>query len=149
MYLAASAAPVRKKETTPSVAAGEELRQRVLIVEDSDEVAETTRQLLEFLGCTVKRVASGNAAVMRLERDAHAFDLILSDIVMPGGLSGIEVMGYVRDRHPRLPIVLMTGYSNELQKLSPEDIVLLKPFSPQELGQALRRALARHQKASA
>jgi len=149
LYLAASAEAAKKKEAAPSAAPGDELHQRVLIVEDNDEVAETTRQLLEFLGCAAKRVSSGNAAVMRLERDAHAFDLVLSDIVMPGGLSGIEVMRYVQDRHPRLPIVLMTGYSNELQKLSPEDIVLLKPFSPQELAEALRRALARHLKANA
>jgi signal transduction histidine kinase len=149
LYLAASAEQARKKEASAPAAPSEELRQRVLIVEDNDEVAETTRQLLEFLGCMVKRVSSGNAAVMRLERDSQAFDLVLSDIVMPGGLSGIEVMHYVRDRHPHLPIVLMTGYSNELQKLSSEDIVLLKPFSPQELAQALRRALARHLKASA
>ncbi len=147
LYFPASTEPMAQKDWTPPPVPGVELRQRVLIVEDNDEVAETTRQLLEFLGCAVKRVESGNAAVMRLERDARNFDLVLTDIVMPGGLSGIEVLGYVRDRFPELPVVLMTGYSSELSKLSPDEIVLLKPFSPQELDEALRKALAKKQEA--
>jgi signal transduction histidine kinase/ActR/RegA family two-component response regulator len=143
LYLAASGETVKEKDEPPQQFQGEALRHRVLIVEDNDDVAETTRQLLEFLGCEVRRVESGNAAVLRLERDARNFDLVLTDIVMPGGLSGVEVLGYVRDRHPHLPVVLMTGYSNELQKVSSDEIVLLKPFSPAELADALRKALAR------
>jgi signal transduction histidine kinase/ActR/RegA family two-component response regulator len=148
MYLTASGEQVKEKDAEPARFQGEALRHRVLIVEDNDDVAETTRQLLEFLGCEVRRVESGNAAVLRLERDARNFDLVLTDIVMPGGLSGIEVLGYVRDRHPHLPVVLMTGYSNELQKVSADEIVLLKPFSPHELADALRKALARREGAT-
>jgi two-component system, NtrC family, sensor kinase len=147
MYLGASGETVEEKDEPPQAFQGEALRHRVLIVEDNDDVAETTRQLLEFLGCEVRRVESGNAAVLRLERDARNFDLVLTDIVMPGGLSGIEVLSYVRDRHPHLPVVLMTGYSNELQKVSADEIVLLKPFSPHELDDALRKALARREEA--
>jgi signal transduction histidine kinase/CheY-like chemotaxis protein len=147
MYLAASGEKVKQKDEAPQVQPSEDLRHRVLIVEDNDDVAETTRQLLEFLGCEVRRVESGNAAVLRLERDARNFDLVLTDIVMPGGLSGIEVLRYVRDRHPQLPVVLMTGYSNELQKLSSDELVLLKPFSPHELADALRKALAKREEA--
>jgi signal transduction histidine kinase/ActR/RegA family two-component response regulator len=147
MYLPASSETVKEKDEPPQPFQGEALRHRVLIVEDNDDVAETTRQLLEFLGCEVRRVESGNAAVLRLERDARNFDLVLTDIVMPGGLSGIEVLRYVRDRHPHLPVVLMTGYSNELQNVSPDEIVLLKPFSPPELADALRKALARREEA--
>ncbi len=148
MYLAASGEQVQEKGEEPARFQGEALRHRVLIVEDNDDVAETTRQLLEFLGCEVRRVESGNAAVLRLERDARNFDLVLTDIVMPGGLSGIEVLGYVRDRHPNLPVVLMTGYSNELEKVGSDEIVLLKPFSPQELAEALRKALLRREGAT-
>ena len=148
LYLEASGEPVKEKDAEPRLPAGEDLRHRVLIVEDNDDVAETTRQLLEFRGCEVRRVESGNAAVLRLERDARNFDLVLTDIVMPGGLSGIEVLGYVRDRHPHLPVVLMTGYSNELQKLASDEVVLLKPFSPHELADALRKALARREGAT-
>jgi len=147
MYLGASGEKVKQKDEAPQVPPSEDLRHRVLIVEDNDDVAETTRQLLEFLGCEVRRVESGNAAVLRLERDARNFDLVLTDIVMPGGLSGIEVLRYVRDRHPQLPVVLMTGYSNELQKLSSDEVVLLKPFSPHELADALRKALAKREDA--
>jgi CheY-like chemotaxis protein len=149
MYLAASREQVKEKDEPARAAPSDELRHRVLIVEDNDDVAETTRQLLEFLGCEVRRVESGNAAVLRLERDARNFDLVLTDIVMPGGLSGIEVLRYVRDRHSHLPVVLMTGYSNELQKVSSEEIVLLKPFSPHELADALRKALAKREGAEA
>jgi signal transduction histidine kinase len=148
LYLPASGEQVKEKDVEPPRFQGEALRHRVLIVEDNDDVAETTRQLLEFLGCEVRRVESGNAAVLRLERDARSFDLVLTDIVMPGGLSGVEVLGYVRDRHPHLPVVLMTGYSNELQKVSPDEVVLLKPFSPHELADALRKALARREDAT-
>jgi signal transduction histidine kinase len=149
LYLAASGETVKEKDEPPRAVPGEELRHRVLIVEDNDDVAETTRQLLEFLGCEVRRVESGNAAVLRLERDARNFDLVLTDIVMPGGLSGIEVLRYVRDRHPQLPVVLMTGYSNELRKVSSDEVVLLKPFSPHELADALRKALAKREDAGA
>jgi two-component system, NtrC family, sensor kinase len=149
LYLAASGEKVKEKDAPPQQFQGEALRHRVLIVEDNDDVAETTRQLLEFLGCEVRRVESGNAAVLRLERDARNFDLVLTDIVMPGGLSGIEVLRYVRDCHAHLPVVLMTGYSNELQKVSPDEVVLLKPFSPHELADALRKALARREGAPA
>jgi signal transduction histidine kinase len=148
VYLPASGEQVKEKDVEPPRFQGEALRHRVLIVEDNDDVAETTRQLLEFLGCEVRRVESGNAAVLRLERDARNFDLVLTDIVMPGGLSGVEVLGYVRDRHPHLPVVLMTGYSNELHKVSPDEVVLLKPFSPHELADALRKALARREDAT-
>ena len=58
------------------------------------------------------------------------------------------MLGYVRDRHPHLPVVLMTGYSNELQKVGPDEIVLLKPFSPRELADALRKALSRREDAT-
>ena len=86
LYLQASGEQVKQKDDEPQSFQGEALRHRVLIVEDNDDVAETTRQLLEFLGCEVRRVESGNAAVLRLERDARNFDLVLTDIVMPGGL---------------------------------------------------------------
>jgi two-component system NtrC family sensor kinase len=145
LYLGASAEQMKDESAGPKTAAPTELCHRILIVEDNDEVADATQQLLQFLGCTVKRAESGNAAVVRLERSAKDFDLVLTDIVMPGGLSGIEVLHYVRDRFPQLPVVLMTGYSSELQKLGPEEIVLLKPFSPQELAEAVRKALARHE----
>lgn len=89
---------------------------------------------------------SAEAALAALHSRRGAFDLLLSDIVMPGGASGIELARLARERHPRLQIVLMTGYSEQLVERPVDEIVLHKPFGPAELAAALaaRASTGRH-----
>ncbi|WP_022682304.1 ATP-binding protein [Sphingobium bisphenolivorans] len=108
-------------------------RQRILLVEDDDNVAATVGAMLEELGYENKRVESGDAALNLLERDS-AFSLILSDMIMPGEVSGIDLVRKIRQHWPAMPSMLMTGYSAAAASAAKEGVRLLsKPFSIQDL----------------
>ena len=116
------------------------LVKRVLLAEDHREVAESTQQLLRSFGCSVEQAASGEAAQARLASDREAFDVLLSDIAMPGKISGIELARWVRDNRPAMGVVLMTGYASQIQDLREEGFtVLQKPVSAEDLTLALAR----------
>lgn len=112
---------------------------RVLVVEDNDDVAALVCEMLATLGFEAERVANAQDAISRLARDRN-FDLVLSDIVMPGGMSGLELARVIQQKNPGLPLVLVTGYSEALkdgQRL--ENVpVLHKPYSLKDLGATLR-----------
>ncbi|WP_170162331.1 ATP-binding protein [Caldimonas tepidiphila] len=144
LRLPASPAPLacRAAETVAAPPAAP-LRARVLLVEDNPDLAEATQALLRSFGCEVEHAGDATAAQQRLGEPARRFDLLLSDILMPGGLSGIGLAGRVRELCPGLPILLMTGYTKELDRAVEQGFeVLPKPLEAQTLEQALRRALA-------
>jgi len=129
----------------PKVAAGE----RALLVEDNDDVAEVaTRYLTEF-GYRVERAADTNDAFKKLREGK--FQLALSDIVMPGGLDGLDLARVIREYHPELPLILATGYSDKAEQSQREGFFLLpKPYSLSTLAHAInvargqKQALKRH-----
>ncbi len=130
----------RVAEAVPDVLTG----LRVLIVEDNPEVAAATQSVLETLGCSVQRALSADDALRLLRHDATAFDLVLTDIVMPGAMNGIGLALSVRSICPWLPVVVMSGYSTSMDTAAALGIVVLaKPCTPQALSQALRAALRR------
>ena len=113
----------------------------VLLVEDNDQVREFARGLLTDLGFRVL-VASSVAAALRTLAE-HEVDLVFSDIVMPGR-SGLDLAREIRRRHPSVPVLLTTGYSDEMVEGNPEGFeVLAKPYSAESLAAALA-GLARH-----
>jgi len=115
---------------------------RILLVEDNADVARTAEGMLTAAGHEVAWAPNGAAALDRMER-GEAFDAVLSDIVMDGGLSGLDLARRLRERRPDLPIVLMTGYSEALAAGVPDGLpVLTKPFGQAELLAALRAARA-------
>ncbi len=118
---------------------------RILLVEDDDAVREMARGLLTEFGALVATDPDGATARRRLDQ-GDDFDLLLSDVVMPGGLSGIELAGFAAQRYPDMAIVLMTGYAGErLQGAKASDLpwpVLRKPFRGDQLADALVQALA-------
>ena len=112
---------------------------RLLLVEDNDDLAEVTEALLSRLGCEVRRVVDPQGA-LRLIADEPAFDVVLSDIKMPGGMDGLCLARVLRDACPHLPVVLISGYA--AQTLTGEDFVVLdKPCQPAELVAALHDAI--------
>jgi PAS domain S-box-containing protein len=111
----------------------------VLLVEDNEQVRDFAQTLLEDLGCRVIPADSAEAALPLI--DPETPELLFSDIVMPGR-SGIALARAVREIRPDLPILLASGYSEEIIGGAASDFeVLRKPYSAQTLALALARAL--------
>ena len=113
---------------------------QVLLVEDNAQVRAFAEELLKDLGCTVASVASGEEALNQVA--GSDFDLVLSDIVMPG-IGGIELADRIGQLRPGLPVVLATGYSEQAAEGQPQKPVILKPYSAADLSEAMARALTR------
>jgi CheY-like chemotaxis protein len=112
----------------------------VLLVEDNAELASVTSVLLGAYGCVVE-VARSPAQALVLADRGPAFDIVLSDVVMPGDMDGLGLARELRRRYPALPVVLISGYSSALQAAQ-EFTVLHKPCTPEQLTAALGDALA-------
>jgi PAS domain S-box-containing protein len=110
----------------------------VLLVEDNAQVRTFAEDLLRDLGCEVACAASADEALASLAGSTP--DLVLSDIVMPG-MSGIQLAGEIRRRHPHLPVVLATGYSEQAAQDQQQFPIVLKPYSAKDLCAAMARAL--------
>jgi len=121
---------------------------RVLLVEDMAEVAAATEAVLAEMGCAVTRVVNADEAKSHLLVAADQIDLVLSDIVMPGVLNGIELAAWMREALPHLPVVLMSGYSESVAASEAQGLrILEKPVTPARLAQALAAVLATHRQA--
>jgi len=110
----------------------------ILLVEDNPDVAAATAGLLEQLGYAVRWVSNAEEALAEI--DADGIDLVFSDIVMPGKMDGLALAQAVREKYPRLPILLATGYSDTLRRTSLGFQILRKPYEIHELSQALAKA---------
>jgi signal transduction histidine kinase len=112
-------------------------RGHVLLVEDDKEVSALTREMLSCLGFHVTHVASPDAALGALANE-RAIDFVLSDIMMPGGVSGVDLAREIRSRQPGLSVVLTTGYVEAAAGLKDGEFRLLpKPYSLEALADAL------------
>jgi CheY-like chemotaxis protein len=132
----------------PAPAAASSLSARVLLVEDSPELSSTIAASLERSGCVVTPVASAQEAERLALAPGSGFDVVLTDIVMPGA-DGIALAKGLRKRKPDLPIVLMTGYSKEARHAVGTDMeVLAKPCAADEIVGALSRAISARRPAS-
>ena len=117
---------------------------RVLIVEDNRDVGEFATQMLEDLGFEPSLAVNAHDALELLEGDASNYDIVFSDVVMPG-MSGVEFAQIVRRQWPQLPIVLTSGYSHVLAQEGHHGFPLLqKPYSVEELSKSLREARQKH-----
>ena len=112
---------------------------RLLLVEDVPDLAETTEQLLKAYGFVVVRARSAEQALQCADH-GDAFDVVLSDVVMPGEMDGLAMARRLRQRHPQLPIVLISGYSAALVEAF-DFTVLNKPCAPGEVLAALKQAI--------
>ena len=114
----------------------------VLVLDDDELVRRSVSRMLAERGYTPVAVADAAAALARLESDDHGVDLVLSDVRMPG-MDGLELAREVRRRHPRMPIVLMTGYVGDGAEpgVSPPFAWLDKPFTGRSLSVLLGELL--------
>ncbi|MBM3929291.1 MAG: response regulator, partial [Sphingomonadales bacterium] len=120
----------------------------ILLVEDEDMVRAVAERALTRQGYTVRTAENGEVALEVLGT-GPAPDLLVSDVVMPS-MDGPTMARQVRQRFPNVPILFMSGYAEEqLRKSIDLDNVafLPKPFSVQQLGEAVRDALEQGQAA--
>ncbi len=116
----------------------------VLLVEDNAEVVAVARGYFSDLGLSVREATSAQDGLDLIERDADTADItvVFSDILMPGGMNGLELAKQVRRRFPRIVVLLTTGYSSSAQEAVREGFeVLQKPYDLVGLERALLAAL--------
>jgi signal transduction histidine kinase/ActR/RegA family two-component response regulator len=111
---------------------------QVLVVEDDDEVAALTVEMIHQLGYGTTRVASAEAALGALA-DRRSVDVVFSDVMMPGRMNGVELAQEIRRRRPNLPVLLTSGYAEAARrKAGGQQIKIIpKPYGIDELRDAL------------
>lgn len=116
----------------------------VLLVEDEPELLAVMEMMIEGFGYRVTTAATGAEAWQRIEA-GEDFDILLSDVVMPGGLDGLALAGKLREARPGTPVILMSGYADSAATGADgeEFDMVQKPCMPEELSAHLQRARAR------
>ena len=122
-----------------------EARETILIVEDDERVRQLTITRLKLIGYQVLEASDGPKALDLLTK-GHPVDLVFTDLVMPGGMSGRDVAARARQLRPGIKVLLTSGYAEELvhgDSLEREQLkVLRKPYHQADLVTALREILA-------
>ncbi|UUX98166.1 PAS domain-containing sensor histidine kinase [Sphingomonas sp. J315] len=130
-------------DARPSAGAGIGHRLRVLAVDDEHAVRRHVALLLRGLGFDVEEAESGPAALERIESGAR-FDLLMTDIVMPGGMNGFDLARQALVRCPQLSVLYMSGFAVDARERTPdmpEAPVLAKPFRRAQLVEAVRSVI--------
>jgi CheY-like chemotaxis protein len=120
-------------------------RQTILLAEDEEAVRELARLLLEQAGFQVLEAPDGVKALKLWEVHENEVSLLLTDMVMPNGITGRQLAQKIHQRNPRLPVVYASGYSVELTAPdfceSATEVFLAKPYTGEQLVGAIRRLL--------
>jgi CheY-like chemotaxis protein len=114
---------------------------RILVADDQEIICELLAEYLQADGHQVTTAANGSEALERFKQGT--FDIIITDQSMPG-LNGVQLAEAIKTTHPQLPVILLTGFGDELQatgQLPPGiDLIVGKPVSASDLRRALTRA---------
>ena len=116
----------------------------ILVLEDQDQVREFASDMLERLGYNVLAASNGNDALALCLTMSTSIDLLLADVVMPN-MSGPEFVERLRQLHQGFEVIYMSGYPTatiaNYGPVGPEDVLIQKPFTLEELAYEVRRAL--------
>lgn len=117
----------------------------ILLVEDEEAVRKLVERVLARLGYTVLVAGSGPEALQVARNADRAIDLLLTDIVMPGGMTGADLALDLVELQPGLKVVCMSGYTSSLLDdrvfMQLKSSLLQKPFTSEQLGRQVREAL--------
>jgi CheY-like chemotaxis protein len=131
---AATAAPAPE----PEDASG-----RVLVVEDDPDLAALASDLVQSFGYSVALAHRAQAA-LELIQSGEPIDLLFSDVIMPGGMNGVELAEEVHRRYPDLPILLTSGYSEAVENLDAKGLPFIaKPYRREDLRRRIDQLLQR------
>ena len=115
---------------------------RVLLVEDEALIRLVTAEMLRDEGFEVFEARNGDEA-RALLNDPDGFDVLFTDVQMPGTLDGIDVALHARRRHPAIPVLVVSGYAANIMRrlsgLQPPAVFISKPYSLAEVLGVLRR----------
>ena len=141
LYLPRTMDPVRRPVDRQRRRAGGS--ERVLVVEDNDEVRRAVVDMLSGWGYRVVAAENPDVAAAILEKDA-AFDLLFTDVVMPGSMSAIELAAMAQRLRPGIAVLLTSGYARDLIPAEdrPDYPLIAKPYRGEELMARLRGVLA-------
>jgi PAS domain S-box-containing protein len=115
----------------------------ILVVEDNDDVRELAESVLGVSGYDVLTAPSGESALALLDQHGD-IDLLFTDVIMPGGMNGLQLVERVRQTRPGLPVLLTTGYMDEIPCKCGRDgslDVLPKPYKHDDLLERVRTVL--------
>ena len=117
----------------------------VLVVDDEDQLRELAKDRLEALGYRVLLASSAEQALAVLANDAE-IDLLFSDVVMPGGMDGLDLSDKVRSLYPSVKVLLTSGYNNKILKEGTRaegfPLLLAKPYNGRSLAEQVQKLLA-------
>ena len=147
LYLPRADAPATSSEGTADSSMTETGTERILLVEDDALVRTHVVGQLEGLGYSVVAASTGAEAVAILRQD-RAFDLLFTDVVMPGGMNGRQLADEAAKLAPGLPVLFTSGYTEDAivhhGRLDPGVQLIAKPFRRRDLAARLRAILARN-----
>jgi PAS domain S-box-containing protein len=135
--------PPPPPETKPAEPTGG--TETILLVEDEPSVRGMVSELLQHYGYQVIEAVNGVEALVRWEESRDRITLLLTDVIMPGGMSGVELARRLREEQPHLKVVFTSGYNpeaagRELELRNGENFVA-KPCTSEQLLSSIRRAL--------
>ena len=120
-------------------------KKTILVVEDEPTLRALVRKVLERSGYDVIESSSGLAALELWGRTKPQVDLLLTDMVMPDGISGMQLAAKLKAQNPKLKVIFTTGYSAELMgndfEIKEGINFLQKPYPPQRLVQTVKNGL--------
>jgi signal transduction histidine kinase/CheY-like chemotaxis protein/HAMP domain-containing protein len=146
VFFPASGAPIKapspESPVSATVQGGQET---ILVVEDELVLREMAHLILQDCGYRVLEAGSGAEALQVWEKHSNSIDLVLTDVVMPGGMSGRDLAVKLRDNHPRLKVIFTSGYNVEDSNTDffrrGGATFLQKPYTRLDLARAVRAAL--------
>ncbi len=119
-------------------------RERILLVDDEQKVAEVTGRMLEYLQYHVTARNDGQEALSTFRASPESFDLLVTDMTMPG-MTGADLSGEILSLRPDIPVILCTGYSDRITEEEAGRIgiraLMMKPVAMRELAETVRRIL--------
>jgi PAS domain S-box-containing protein len=132
-------APAAKPDRGEAGESGQPLDiHKVLLVEDDESVSDVTEAMLNELGLEVVCARNGPQAQRALEQ--NGFDLLISDLIMPGGMNGVQLAQWARDKRPGIRLMLFSGWTADTVVSAPSDVpILQKPFDMSALKRAIER----------
>src|SRR5471030_3325817 len=141
LFLPRTLDPVAEPEAPPSgVAAGDE---RILVVEDNDDVRRAVVDMLSGWGYRVTAAENPDVAVGLIEKNSN-FDMLFTDVVMPGAVSVVELIAMVQRLRPSMAILLTSGYARDLipQQYREDLPMIAKPYRSDDLSARIRAVLS-------